>query len=242
MRVKVTLAYDGSLYLGFQVQNSTEQTVANQLYIALNRLNITTKIVASGRTDAKVHATNQVIHFDVPSFWQNLDTLTFRLNQLLPPSIRIKRIKEVHVNFHARFDAKKRTYRYILAHKVTPFEVNYVTHIEQEFDLAKLDNALKTFEGTHDFKLFAKSGSSPVNSVRTVYKTRVYNFGHYTIITIKANAFLRSQIRLMVHAALSVAQSKLSIDKLIAQRDGTTKHLTKLAPPNGLYLTHIYYD
>ncbi len=115
MRVKVILSYDGSKFSGFQQQNSGVKTVANRLDTILKSLGIFIKIRASGRTDAGVHAINQVIDFLLPPFWRDINKLKKLLNQNGSGEIYIKDIKIVDDNFHSRYLAKKRVYRYIIS-------------------------------------------------------------------------------------------------------------------------------
>lgn len=241
MRVKITLAYDGSRYLGFQVQNSTKQTVAQEIYDALQSMQIDGKITSSGRTDKNVHATNQVIHIDLPDFWSDCDKLHSFLNHKLPISIRIKSIKEVPESFHARFSPKKRTYRYLLStQKPNPFLSSYITYV-QTLDKVKIHEALKLFVGEHDFKYFQKSGGGNGTSTREIYSASCYTYKDLIVINVKANGFLRSQMRMIICALLSVSEGKLSLKALKEQIDTKKQHSTGLASASGLYLTHIKY-
>ena len=112
MRVKAVISYDGSAYFGFQKQKSTTKTITTTIEKALISLGIKSSIIGSGRTDAGVHASGQVIHFDLPYFWQDLDKLKLNVNRKLS-DIQFKNISKVEDDFHARFDAKRRTYRYV---------------------------------------------------------------------------------------------------------------------------------
>jgi tRNA pseudouridine38-40 synthase len=116
MRVKITLSYDGSRFEGFQKQNHTSNTVANKLYEVLESMGIEEKIVASGRTDKGVHATNQICHIDLPTYWKDLKYLQKHINSKIS-NIYIKKIEKTTDDFHARFSAKRRVYRYIISTK-----------------------------------------------------------------------------------------------------------------------------
>ena len=239
-RVKAVIAYDGSAYYGFQKQKSTKQTITHDIEQALASLQIHSSIIGSGRTDAGVHATGQVIHFDIPEYWDDLEKLKVNLNRKLT-SIRFKHITCVSSDFHARFHAKKRTYRYIFKTKQPSlFEQKFVSHYVI-FDTLLLTEALKAFEGKHDFDFFRKTGTETHTSIRKLYSSHYMQRGDYHFIYFCANGFLRSQVRMMVDAAMSCAQKKLSLQALKEQLNCQVQHNTKLAPPEGLYLAKILY-
>ena len=239
-RVKAVIAYDGSTYYGFQKQKSTRQTITYEIEHALASLQIHSSIVGSGRTDAGVHATGQVIHFDIPEYWDDLEKLTLNLNRKLN-SIRFKHITFVSSDFHARFWAKKRIYRYIFkTKKPSLFEQKFISYYAP-FDVTLLHDALNIFVGKHDFNFFRRTGTDTHSSVREIYKTQYIQRGDYHIIYFQANGFLRSQVRMMIDAAMHCAQKKLSTQALKEQLNCQNKHTTKLAPPEGLYLARIIY-
>lgn len=241
MRVKITLAYDGSRYLGFQVQKSTKQTVAQELYDALESLNIFTTLTSSGRTDKNVHASHQVIHLDLPSFWTDTTKLLELLNHKLPLTIRIKTIRKVTPEFHARFSPLRRSYRYLLTSEpINAFDSSYITPVAV-IDKTKIDKALKLFLGEHDFKYFQKSGGGNGTSIRTIHQAMIYSHKNIWVIKITANGFLRSQIRMIVFALLAFMQKKVTLEQLQEQIDVKKQHIHGLAPASGLYLSHILY-
>ncbi len=241
MRVKITLSYDGSCFEGYQIQKKTQNTIASKLYKAFKTLNINSKIEASGRTDRGVHATNQVIHTDLPSFWSDLEKLKTFLNRQLLPHIYIKKIEKTSSSFHARYDAKRRVYRYIVSTKEpSVFLTPYVTFVK-DLDKERLKEAVKIFEGIHDFEYFKKSGSDTKNFVRKIYKTKVYDYRDFTIFYFEANGYLRSQIRMMVGFLLKISEGKLNANQLKNQLDKKEITSTTLAPANGLYLAKIKY-
>jgi len=239
-RVKAVIAYDGSNYKGFQKQKSTNNTVTYAIEAALHSLQIESRIVASGRTDAGVQATGQVIHFDLPYYWSDLNKLKISLNQKLH-DIAFKHITEVSKDFHARFSAKKRLYRYVFkTREPSVFEKKYISHYS-DFNTKILEEALKYFEGEHDFNFFHKTGTLTHTTVRNIYKTDYRKYKGYHYIYFQANGFLRSQVRMMVEAAMMCAKEELSLTQLKEQLYCQKKHTTKLAPPEGLYLARIFY-
>jgi tRNA pseudouridine38-40 synthase len=240
MRVKAVVSYDGSHYLGFQKQTSTKQTITYEIENALQSLKIDSNIVASGRTDAGVHASGQVIHFDIPSYWHDLQKLKLNLNRKLH-DIHFKHISSASDDFHARFSAKKRLYRYVFkTSTLSVFEKEYISKYES-FNPDLLSEALKYFIGEHDFDYFRKTGTQTHTSIRHIYKAYYKKHQGYHIIYFQANGFLRSQVRMMVDAAMGYAQAKSTLTDLEAQIACKKRYTTKLAPPQGLYLATILY-
>lgn len=240
MRVKAIIAYDGSHFKGFQQQKSTPNTITTAIEDALSSVGIKSPIRGSGRTDAGVHATGQVIDFELPPFWSDLKKLKEVLNQKLK-RISFKHITQVEESFHARFSAKRRIYRYIFKTQ-TPsiFEESYISHYPQ-FDPQKLQKALEIFEGEHDFSNFLKTGTITHTNIRTIYRAKYKRYNNYHIIYFEANGFLRSQVRMMTEGAMQVALDELSIPHLQEQLDLKHRYITRLAPPEGLYLARIIY-
>ncbi len=241
MRVKITLEYDGSKFQGYQIQKETTNTIAGRIAEALKVLNIQNIPTASGRTDKGVHALGQVIHLDIPLYWSDLNRLKFSLNKILYPSINIKKIEQTHKDFHARYDAKSRVYRYIVSTKKPSVFLNpYVTFLDN-IDTKSIKNCIKLFEGKHDFEYFKKCGSDTKNFTREIYKANFYRYKDLYVFYFEANGFLRSQIRMMVSFLLQISDKKLSKNELKLQLEKKDIFSTSLAPPNGLYLTKVKY-
>ncbi|MFA5462000.1 MAG: tRNA pseudouridine(38-40) synthase TruA [Sulfurimonas sp.] len=236
MRCALIIAYNGTNFLGSQSQKESKNTVLGTLDLALKKINIQTKIVASGRTDRGVHATGQVCHIDVPQYWSDITKLEYALQKVLPASILIKKIKLVDDTFHARYSAKKRVYRYIIkVDKSNPFEDDFITFID-DIDFFEVQKKIKLFCGTFDFKFFMKSGSDIKSTTRVIYRAVAYKRKDFIVLNFEANGFLRSQIRLMVGALLS-----LNKDEILDQLECRVKHKIKPAKSNGLYLSKIKY-
>jgi tRNA pseudouridine38-40 synthase len=207
-----------------------------KLESVLSKLGIETKVVASGRTDKGVHATGQVCHVDVPDFWNDYEKLKEVLNQKLPKSIHVKKIDSVHDEFHARYSAKKRIYRYIIKKaEPNPFENDFIT-FDKNADFEKVKKNIKLFIGEHDFVNFMKTGSDVGSTKREIYRAFAYEYKGFMVLNFEANGFLRSQIRLMVGALL-----KLNAREIQEQLNCQKKHKFKPAPSNGLYLARIKY-
>ncbi len=242
MRVLAIIEYDGSKFFGSQIQASTKETVMGRLEEALRSMGIMKSPLASGRTDAGVHALYQPITIDIPPYWENeYSKLKTHLNRKLFPYIKIKKITPVSDDFHPRFHAKRRVYRYALKpSEYDPFLSDYITFVKT-LDAPRVQNAIKLFEGEHDFSLFKKNGSDEKSSVRIIYKTAFYRYRDFYIFRFEANGFLRSQIRLMMGALLDISDAKITVRQLKEQIDGVCRHTARIAPPNGLYLSKVIY-
>ena len=240
INIKITLSYDGSRYNGSQKQPS-KNTVQDEMEEALERLKINSKLAFSGRTDKDVHASGQVVSFVIPDFWSDLNKLALALSQQLSSSIKIQNIYKVSKDFHARFSAKKRVYRYILSSKpTTAFNDKYLSY-HPNINIIKIQEAMKSFIGVYDFEYFSKNGSDPKSTIREIYDIKFYKYKDFYIFKFKANSYLRSQIRMMVAFLLKISDDKVSIDDLKNQLQKKELKSWTLAPANGLYLSKIIY-
>lgn len=244
MRVKATIAYDGSRFYGSQVQREKSKnklpTVASAIELLLSYLNIKTQVEFSGRTDKGVHATGQVIAFEVPEYWSDLEKLKGILNEKLD-EIQFHTLEACDDDFHPRFGATSRVYRYIVSTEAkNPFLYDYV-HFVKQLDAEKITEAIKWFEGEHDFEMFRKTGSEEKSTVRRIYKTKFYKYRQFYVFYFEGNAFLRSQIRMMVGALLKYSDGTISASQFKSQIDNQVRCTSAVAPSNGLYLAKIKY-
>jgi tRNA pseudouridine38-40 synthase len=238
--IKIVFAYDGSIFNG-SAKQPNKNTVQDKFEDALKRIGIKNKLILSGRTDKNVHATGQVGSLKIPKLWADLTKLKLVLQKQLPFSNKIKHIQKVPNDFHARFSAKKRVYRYIVSTKeLTPFNANYI-HYDNNIDIQQIQKAIKILLGTHDFKYFSKKGSDPKSTIREIYKIKFYTYKDFYIFTFKANSYLRSQIRMIVDFLLKISNGKLAIDDLQKQLNKEKLSSWTLAPANALYLTKVIY-
>ena len=233
------ISYDGSKFFGMQIQPD-KKTIEGEIQKALNKLNINSQIQHAGRTDTGVHALNQVISFNAPQFW-DLEKLKNSLNKIIHPYIHIKKLTLTSDDFHPRFSAKKRSYRYILTPHFSPHTADYTTYYPKDINKELLKKALKTLEGRHDFEYFSKTGSEVNNFIREIYETKIYSYKDKTIIKITGNGFLRGQIRIIVDFLLKINENKLSLKDLELQLNKKKLINKHLAAPNGLYLERIWY-
>jgi len=216
-------------------------TIQDNIELALKRLNINSKINYAGRTDTGVHALNQSIDFYIPLYWENINKLKENLNKIIHPHIHIKTIRFKNNDFHSRFSAKARSYRYIITNQYTPFNSQYSLY-KKNLDINIMQKTIKIFEGKHDFEYFCKMGSEVNSYERKIYDTKVIKYKNYVIIKFIGNGFLRSQIRMMTQFLIDISDKKLSIKDLEKQLNKETKISTKLAIPNGLYFEKVWYE
>ncbi|MGE4462003.1 MAG: tRNA pseudouridine(38-40) synthase TruA [Arcobacter sp.] len=240
MNLKFIVAYDGSSYLGSQKQPN-KNTIEDELLKAFKTLNIDTSIVLSGRTDKEVHATGQVFNCVIPDFWTDFSKLQEILNKRLPSSIQIRHIVKVNEDFHSRFHAKKRVYRYIITTKpTTPFNDKFITFVKS-VDEKLLKEAIKEFIGVYDFKYFHKTGSDKDVTIREIFETAFYKYKDIYVFKFVANSYLRSQIRLMVGFLLAINDKRLTIEDLKKQLNCEKNIFKTPIKANGLYLAKIKY-
>ena len=237
--VKAIISYDGSKFHGLQIQPNVK-TVIGEIDKTLKKIKIQTKITTSGRTDKGVHALNQVISFEIPDFWQ-CERLRDLLNKILLPEIYFKKIIQTKEDFNPRFNAKKRSYRYIISPVTNPFIENYVTYYNKEINLQLLNKALQILKGTHDFEYFSKNGSDVNSHKREIFDAYAFRYKNKTIIKITGNSFLRGEIRIIVDFLFKINEGILTLEDLKAQVDKKKLINKHLAKPNGLYLERIWY-
>lgn len=243
LRVVATISYDGSEFFGFQRQKD-RVSVASTLEEVLKKYGVVTNIVGSGRTDRGVHALNQVLHFDVKNLKIEIDRLKILLNRsLLKSGIYIKNLVIKDSSFHARYSANARAYRYIITQTYSPFSYKYLYFYNKKIDFNRICDGANLFRGVHDFKFFQKSGSKEIGdlTIREMKRANFYKKGDLFVFYFVANSFLRSQIRLIVGALLALNEMKISIKELESQISAKETIYNKPAPPNGLYLSRVYY-
>ena len=244
-RIALSLEYDGAEFSGWQKQLSPSlATVQQAVENALGRIaDHPVTVICAGRTDAGVHATRQVIHFDA-QIDRGEKAWVVGSNSILPKSIRILTAARVDNEFHARFSATSRRYLYlILQRKIAPAILHsQVTQIADALDVPAMHEAAQGLLGERDFTSFRAAGCQSKTPNRNVMHANVYRQGAFVILDIKANAFLQHMVRNIVGTLLEIGRGHQSSDwltDLVAQRDRTLAAMT--APPNGLYLAEVGY-
>ncbi len=239
---KATIAYDGTDFLGYQIQ-AQGRTVQGEVEKALNiiaRKNI--RVVGAGRTDTGVHATGQVIAFGLN--WRHPTADLHRaLNANLPPDIALKALTEAEANFHPRFDALNRQYRYTVLNQPTKdvLRQRYSLHISRPVDVDRMQQASIALLGTHDFASFGKPPQGN-NTVRTVFQADWQRSGSEITFNIGANAFLYRMVRNIVGTLLQTGLGQMTVDEFKAVLQARDR--SKAGPPalsRGLCLVKVNY-
>ncbi len=240
------IEYVGTNYFGFQVQAKkarNEVTVQGVLEQALMRLfKQKIRVAASGRTDKGVHAKSQVVNFKVDSKIP-LANIKTALNAFLPQDIRIKKVKQVASNFHARFSVKSKVYRYIIiqSKEDSVFWRGFAWHIPQSLNLEKMRKAAQKLVGRRDFSLFAKEAKSYKDCQRRVKDILIRKRANLIYIDIEAKGFLRSMARNMVSFLVKVASEKILLKDLPLLLKQKIPYINHPAPAQGLYLYKVKY-
>ena len=242
--IKLTIEYDGKDFNGWQKQ-PTKLNIQGTIEQAIKQITgEEVQLNASGRTDAGVHAFGQVANFKTNSQIP-IEKFAIAINSKLKRSIVIKKAEEVEERFHSRLNCKKKTYRYVInnSQEGTAIYRNLETHIPQKLDVEKMKEAVKYFEGEHDFKAFKASGTSSKSSVRTIYKAEVYKEGDRIFIELTGNGFLYNMVRIIAGTLVDVGIGKIKPDEILRIiEEKKRKTAGKTLPPNGLYLLNVIYD
>jgi len=243
---KITLEYDGSKFHGWQRQKH-DRTIQAEIEKAVAHIvGHDVAVVGSGRTDAGVHALGQVANFRCDTRL-NESVIQKALNSLLPDSIVVRLCKQVDADFHARYDATSKTYRYRIFNRTMRVAIGrqYAWHIRHPLDLEAMRAAAEVLIGRHDFKAFEGAGSPRSHSVRHVLRAQLreeYQAG-YLAFEIEANGFLRFMVRNIVGTLVRVGYGKVGLENfttILGSRDRRQAGAT--APAQGLYLVKVSYE
>lgn len=242
------MAYDGHLFHGFQMQPN-QRTVQGEIEKALQKMTKGKRVIVegSGRTDAGVHALGQVIHFDYPGNVIPADRMILALNSMMPMDIIFKECEIVSEDFHVRYSAKGKWYRYrvSLDRFVNPFKRFYTGHYPYPLEVERMQIAAKDLIGTHDFTSFAASGGQIIDKVRTMYYVNVEKDEKENEIVFDfiCSGFLYNMVRILVGALLEIGNGKRPVDdfpRIIAAKN--RQEVRETAQASGLYLYHVFYD
>ena len=243
MRYKVTLAYDGNNYVGFQSQKNglAIQDVIEKALKIIFKEDI--RIVMASRTDAGVHAKGQVFHFDTN---KKKDTYKLKgsINALIPKDIHIIEVKNVSDKFHARYSVKSKTYEYLInTGEYDVFLDGYAYQCFYKLDLELMKKATKLFLGTHDFSSFNTTPyKDKENQTRTISEFKIIKKKDLLVIRITGDGFLRNMVRIMVGTLIDLGRGQKSIDDIKKMLDTPSKNTKRYnITGNGLYLVKIKY-
>ena len=258
--LKLTIAYDGTRYAGWQAQKSSTKhqalstqhtahrkekpTIQGTLERVLGQiLQEQVKVVGSGRTDAGVHAQAQVAHVRTRAE-VSCQRLLRSLNQLLPPDIALMRVEEAPASFHARFHARRKRYRYRIstAEAITPFARPYVHQVRSRLNLALMRREAAALKGRHNFRGFAAAHHDAHSTTRTMTNVQLRRRGQELSLEIEGNGFLHTMVRSIAGTLLDIGRGRLApgtIRRILRTRDRRLAGTT--APPQGLTLLCVEY-
>ncbi|UTA49280.1 tRNA pseudouridine(38-40) synthase TruA [Simiduia sp. 21SJ11W-1] len=243
-RVALALEYHGGSFRGFQQQEAGVPTVQASLQDALSKVaNEPITLVCAGRTDAEVHATNQVVHFDTRAV-RSAKAWTAGVNANLPAGVAVKWAAEVPPAFHARFSARERTYRYIIFNSpMRPaLQHDQLTWCREPLDVNRMRAGAKHLLGEHDFNAFRAAQCQARHPVREIKRIDLAVRGDLIIMEITANAFLHHMVRNIAGVLMRVGKGWAEtgwVGEVLASKDRT--QAAETAPPYGLYLVHVAY-
>ena len=243
MRIALGVEYDGSPYCGWQSQ-AEGLTVQDTLQAALSAIaGEKISVMAAGRTDTGVHGIEQVVHFDT-QVERPLQAWVRGVNALLPASIAVRWAHPVSDEFHARFSAQGRSYRYFLLNRSTrtALYAGKVGWFHASLDLAKMQQAAHMVLGLHDFSAFRASQCQAKSPIKTLHQLDIYREGEMLIFDVSADAFLHHMVRNIVGCLVYVGKGKYPeewMTQVLQSRD--RKYAAPTFSPDGLYLRHVKY-
>jgi tRNA pseudouridine38-40 synthase len=237
-RIRITIAYDGTDFHGWQIQpdRPSIQGVLEEIIGGMEGRAV--HVAGSGRTDAGVHALAQVAAFTIENPIP-VDNLQRAVNRLLPPAIRILDAAETHLDFHPRFDAIAKTYRYTIAREPVcpPFEWRYVHHHPWPLNEDRMRDAARVLEGEHDFTVFAAADGQDRegrSKVRRIFHSELTCAGERLIFTVRGNGFLKHMVRNLVGTLIEVGRGNID-GRTLPEKSGPT------APAKGLTMVSVEY-
>lgn len=245
--IKMIYQYDGSKFCGFQRQKKMK-TVQGEIERAVFKtFNQEINMISSGRTDKGVHAMEQVSNFVID---ENIpiEAIKRQINKCLKGEVKVLEVEEAGKDFNARFDAKSRTYLYIMRNEedITPFEANYVTGLRASVNMEKFQEIMNDFVGKYDFSSFMKKDKAYRNPVRKIVYIKCYydeKIGQKQLnVEICGNGFLKTMVRIMIGSALAVYFGNVEEDYIKKRLENPNADDKKiLAASEGLYLYKVNY-
>ena len=241
----IKIEYDGSKFVGWQYQNNgiSVQEVLQKAFFKFLKEKVT--VNASGRTDAGVHAIEQSAHIELKKKIINKEVFLNSINFYLKKyPVSVLSIKKKENTFHARYSAKKRTYKYIILNRnsSSPLNQNRAWFIKKKLDTNLIKKALKILKGTHDFSTFRASSCQAKSAIRTLDSATFKKLGEIIEITFSSKSFLQQQVRSMVGAIKYVGEKKWTLEQF--KNNFKSKRRVNCAPPAptcGLYLKKVKY-
>ena len=241
--LRLDICYDGTRYRGWQRLGDSDNTIQGKLEAALSRiLGETVEVSGSGRTDAGAHARGQVVSFRCESTMP-CDEILSQLRRYLPEDIGIYSCREVHDRFHARLNAKTKTYCYRIWNTDAPcvFERRFVYCLPDRLDVAKMEAAARCFMGEHDFSAFCANKKMKKSTVRRIDALRIDRVGEELRVTVTGNGFLYNMVRILVGTLIEVGRGEREADTIPALFGAKREEAGYLVPASGLCLMEVTY-
>ena len=254
MKIKLTLEYDGTGFFGWQKQDnfrSVQGTVEQAIEKVFGERQ-QVELFGAGRTDTGVHATGQVAHFSIvdealaKQWTRDIAKLPFAINfYLLDAGVVVLGAEVVPDDFHARFSATMRHYRYVIFNRHTKSVIHEkrAWHVAKPLDVAAMNDAAQSLLGTHNLNAFRSAHCNAQNPVRTISGIKVYKTGDFIVMDISARSFLHNQVRITIGTLKQIGEGKFPVHyilELLEKQDRRAAGIT--APPHGLYLTEVEYQ
>lgn len=241
---KITIQYDGSRYKGWQRLKDNDNTIQAKLENVLSKMTSEKiEVFGSGRTDAGVHAENQIANFKT-NFEGNTQEIMEYLYRYLPDDIVVKKVEVVDERFHARYNAKGKKYVYTInnsrVHNV--FDRKYTYHVDKKLNIEEMQKAANVLIGEHDFKSFTTMKSKEKSTVRNIYSIKIDKKEEYVYISVCGSGFLRNMVRIISGTLIEVGIGNLKTEDVIDilyRKDRSVSGPT--APPEGLSLMEVQY-
>jgi tRNA pseudouridine38-40 synthase len=238
---KLIIQYDGARYKGWQRLGNTENTIQGKIENVLSEMvgrNI--EIIGSSRTDAGVHALAQVANVKLIEKMAESEIQNY-LNRYLPQDISVTDVSSVHDRFHARYNAKDKTYLYKIWNESypNPFMRKHSLHVEKKLDVEKVREAADYFVGEHDFTAFSNAKSKKKSMVRHIYSIVIEEDAGFINIRIRGNGFLYNMVRKMVGTLIHVGLGEVQPEEIKTMLESNDRSLAGFADANGLYLENI---
>ncbi len=242
--IKIVIEYDGTRYKGWQRLGDSDNTIQHKVEAVLSKMaeeNI--EIIGSGRTDAGVHATNQVANFRTESTMPDHKMRSY-CYEYLPEDIVVKTVEEVDLNFHARYNAKVKKYVYNIcnnkAHNV--FTRKYDYHVPLPLNIENMRRAAEILIGEHDFQSFTTLKTKKKSTIRNIYTINIVNDDGNIEISVQGNGFMKNMVRIIVGTLVEVGLGEKSVNEISDILDKKErKYAGHIAPAKGLFLEEVNY-
>ena len=243
-RYKIKIEYDGTLFVGWQFQKNGQsiQEILQKAIFNFSKEKVV--IIGAGRTDSGVHALGQVAHFDLKKRVEKKKLLPALNQHIGDKPITILKVNKTSKKFHSRFDAKKRTYQYVIINRQSPLTLqkNKAWHIRKKLDIKHMKKGAKLLLGTHDFSTFRASSCGAKSPIKTMEEILIKKNKNKITLNFTSKSFLQQQVRSMVGCIKYLGDGKWSVEEL--KKILKSKNRLKCAPPApacGLYLTKVSY-